>query len=74
MSWIEEKKRKLESNNKTADESNLTEKIKLLQKHQALQVKQRQNLLNLNQVAKLPTDDSTTYLCLSKDYGTILNH
>ena len=48
MSWIEEKKRKLESNNKTADESNLTEKIKLLQKHQALQVKQRQNLLNLN--------------------------
>lgn len=40
MSWIEEKKRKLESNNKTVDESNLTEKIKLLQKHQALQVKQ----------------------------------
>ena len=70
MGWIEEKKRKLESNNKTADESNLTEKIKLLQKHQALQVKQRQNLLNLNQVAKLPTADSTTYLHLSKDYGT----
>ena len=37
MGWIEEKKRKLESNNKTVDDSNLTEKIKLLQKHQALQ-------------------------------------
>ena len=48
MSWIEEKKRKLESNNKTADESNLTEKIKLLQKHQALQVKERPNLMNLS--------------------------
>ena len=38
MSWIDEKKRKLETNYKTGDESNLTEKIKLLQKHQALQV------------------------------------
>jgi hypothetical protein len=38
LTWIEEKKRKLQSNNKVVDDSNLTEKIKLLQKHQALQV------------------------------------
>jgi hypothetical protein len=38
LTWIEEKKRKLQSNNKAVDDSNLTEKIKLLQKHQALQV------------------------------------
>ena len=31
MSWIDEKKRKLETNYKTGDESNLTEKIKLMQ-------------------------------------------
>merc|ERR1719228_1695946 len=36
MTWMEEKKRKLLSENKT-ESSNLTEKIKLLQKHQALQ-------------------------------------
>jgi len=36
MTWMEEKKRKLLSENKT-ETSNLTEKIKLLQKHQALQ-------------------------------------
>merc|ERR1711892_485679 len=36
MTWMEEKKRKLQSENKS-DISNLSEKIKLLQKHQALQ-------------------------------------
>ena len=36
MTWMEEKKRKLQSENKV-DSSNLTEKIKLLQKHQVLQ-------------------------------------
>jgi hypothetical protein len=39
LAWIEEKKRKLLSNNKAVDDSNLREKIKLLQKHQALQVR-----------------------------------
>ena len=36
MTWMEEKKRKLQSENKV-DSSNLTDKIKLLQKHQVLQ-------------------------------------
>ena len=36
MTWMEEKKRKLLTDNK-ADSSNLTDKIKLLQKHQVLQ-------------------------------------
>ena len=44
LSWIEEKKRKLQSNNKAVDDSNLTEKIKMLQKHQALQVREGSTL------------------------------
>ena len=37
MGWIEEKRRKLEANTKAVEDSNLTDKIKMLQKHQALQ-------------------------------------
>ena len=37
VTWMDEKRRKLQSENKTFDDSNLTEKIKMLQRHQALQ-------------------------------------
>ena len=37
ITWMEEKKRKLQQENSNQDSSNLTEKIKLLQKHQVLQ-------------------------------------
>ena len=36
--WMDEKRRKLHSENKTFDDSNLTEKIKMLKRHQALLV------------------------------------
>ena len=79
MTWMEEKKRKLLSENKTENcapnsSSNLTEKIKLLQKHQALQAEIERHKPQITEVCTKGNRLVTKNHENSPEITTILNN